>query len=67
MGYIAYIDVDLYIMALSKRRAPNGPVNSGFMTCFISVARSYLTAFSYKPTPNDSKYSAELVSVNRPR
>lgn len=51
------MDVDLYITALSKRRAPSGPVNSGFITCFMSVARSYLTALSYKPTP-DSKYKA---------
>lgn len=55
---ITYTDVDLYITALSKRRAPNGPVSSGFILCFVSASRSYLTALSYKPTPNDSKYKA---------
>jgi len=55
---ITYTEVDLYITALSNRRAPRGPVRSGFMTCFISEHRSYRTAFSCVPTPSDSKYRA---------
>lgn len=51
-------------MALSKIRAPNGPVNSGLMTCFVSSVRSYRMGLS--PPPIESKYRAQLVSVSFP-
>lgn len=59
-----YTIIDLYMMALSKIRAPNGPVNSGLMTCFVSSVRSYRMGLS--PPPIESKYRAQLVSVSFP-